>query len=105
MLDWSRYASSHFRGHLRPAMFVCGTLGIEAGRERITMACTGAGLARFHKWNINRPGPVMPDVIPLGARSFHFNAERSIACFPTHRDLLRRIACLVTPSMIVLVAR
>ncbi|KAA1257532.1 hypothetical protein LF1_00190 [Rubripirellula obstinata] len=29
------------------------------------MACTGAGLAAVFKWNINRPGPVMPDVIRL----------------------------------------
>ncbi|KAA1257166.1 hypothetical protein LF1_55660 [Rubripirellula obstinata] len=29
------------------------------------MECTGAGLARFHKWNINRPRPVMPDVFRL----------------------------------------
>ncbi|TWT64928.1 hypothetical protein [Crateriforma conspicua] len=29
---------------------------------RVTIACNGAGLARFHKWNINLPGPLMRTV-------------------------------------------
>ncbi|KAA1257504.1 hypothetical protein LF1_53530 [Rubripirellula obstinata] len=29
------------------------------------MTCTGVGLAAVFKWNINRPDPVMSDVIRL----------------------------------------
>ena len=29
---------------------------LETTHGRITIACNGAGLASFHKWNINRPG-------------------------------------------------
>ncbi|KAA1257524.1 hypothetical protein LF1_00110 [Rubripirellula obstinata] len=32
---------------------------------RITIACTGVGLAAVFKWNINTPDPVMRDVIRL----------------------------------------
>ncbi|QDV41253.1 hypothetical protein Enr13x_10910 [Stieleria neptunia] len=28
------------------------------GEKRGTIPCTGAGLASFHKWTINFPGPV-----------------------------------------------
>ena len=33
--------------------------------KRGTIPCTGAGLARFHKWTINFPGPVTGVVIWL----------------------------------------
>lgn len=33
---------------------------------QITIACNGAGLASFHKWNIKRPGPLMRNVMQLG---------------------------------------
>ncbi|KAA1257408.1 hypothetical protein LF1_52570 [Rubripirellula obstinata] len=44
------------------------------------MACTGAGLARFHKWNINRPGPVMPVVIRPGVPGPHFTLQSNTNC-------------------------
>jgi hypothetical protein len=34
-------------------------------KRRITSAFTGAGLARFHEWSINRSGPVMRVVTRL----------------------------------------
>ena len=35
------------------------------------MPSTGAGLASFFKWNINRSGPVMAAVIRVGAQVFN----------------------------------
>lgn len=32
-------------------------------KSRVTNPCTGAGLARFHEWKINFPGPVTGNVI------------------------------------------
>ncbi|TWU59966.1 hypothetical protein Poly51_02390 [Rubripirellula tenax] len=51
-----------------------------ATKRRVTIPCTGAGLAGFHEWSINFPGPVTGNVIGLTPQMFRVFACTNDCC-------------------------